>query len=64
MFETAILSIDLGLLIGLLALQHRQIGVSVADHRFDAASKCSQLERQLILGQRLSATAISQHRPC
>jgi hypothetical protein len=44
MFETAILSIDLGLLIGLLALQHRQIGVSVADYRFDAASKCSQLE--------------------
>jgi hypothetical protein len=30
MFETAILSIDLGLLIGLLAQQHRQIGVSVA----------------------------------
>jgi hypothetical protein len=29
-----------------------------------AASKWSQLERQLILGQRLSPIATSQHRPC
>jgi hypothetical protein len=28
------------------------------------ASKWSQLERQLILGQRLSPIATSQHRPC